>query len=96
MAVGEIRAARGHDVRRYWTAVAAAGFALVAATHLGPLAADPAGRVYSAYESPLAGALALALLVGLLASLAALFVVARRSGSPHPSDHPHSPGSIPV
>lgn len=80
------QAARGRLLRGYRMTVAAVGFALVAVTHVGPLAADPVASVYASHRSPVAGAVAVAALVALLVGLVALFVVARglRPAEPAP------------
>ena len=74
--------AKGRLLRRYRMAVAVAAFAFVALTHFGPMAADPLSKVYSAYAWPVAGATAAAVLVGLLVSLVALFLVSFAAGRP--------------
>ncbi len=86
VAFGFWRTARGHSMRGYWMGVAIVGIVFVVATHAGPFAPDPVAHVYSFYDSPIAGLAAVAILVGLLASLLALLAVAlgmpRRNTAP--------------
>ncbi len=59
--------------------VAVVAFALVAAVHFGPVATDRLSHVYASYDPPLLGGAAVSVVLALLASLIALFVLVRRS-----------------
>ncbi len=70
--------ARGRDVAGYHLFVAVGGLALLGFVHFVPTGDHeaPVRDIYMIYESPLAGTLALGVLAGLIASVAALGVVA--------------------
>lgn len=70
--------ARGRDVAGYHLFVAVGGLALLAFVHFVPVGGleAPIGDIYAAYGSPSAGLLALGILTGLLASVAALAAIA--------------------
>lgn len=70
---------RGRNMRRYRMTVAVVAFALVAAVHFGPVATDRLSHVYASYDPPLLGGAAVSVVLALLASLIALFVLVRRS-----------------
>lgn len=69
---------RGRNVRRYRMVVAVVAFALVAAVHFGPVAPDRLPHVFASYDSPIMGGAAVTVVLALLGSLIALFVLARR------------------
>ncbi|THE65719.1 hypothetical protein D8Y22_06000 [Salinadaptatus halalkaliphilus] len=54
----------------YWAVVTGAGFVMVTVLHFGPLAVEPPGDVVGPYESATVGYVALAWLVGFVATLA--------------------------
>ncbi|QIN81259.1 hypothetical protein GBA63_00465 [Rubrobacter tropicus] len=70
--------ARGHDVAGYHLFVAVGGLALIGFVHFVPVGGHeaPIGDIYAAYGSTSAGLLALGILVGLIANVAALAAVA--------------------
>ena len=70
--------ARGRSIAGYHLLVAAGGLALLGFVHFVPVGGHeaPIADIYAAYASPTAGALALAILAGLLTSVALLAVVA--------------------
>ena len=73
--------ARGHSIARYHLFVAVGGLAMLGFVHFVPVGGfeAPIADIYSAYGSPAAGALALAVLAGLLTSVALLALVALRA-----------------
>ncbi len=72
--------ARGRVVAGYWLFVALVGLALVFSVHfVGEGREAPISDIYQVYGSPAAGLLALAILAGLIISLAALAVTAFRA-----------------
>lgn len=73
--------ARGRDVAGYHLFVAAGGLALIGFVHFVPVGGHeaPIGDIYAAYGSTPAGLLALGILAGLIASVAALAAVALRT-----------------
>lgn len=70
--------ARGRDVAGYHLLVALGGLALIGSIHFVPVGGHeaPIGDIYAAYGSTSAGLLALGILGGLIASVAALAAVA--------------------
>ena len=79
--------ARGRDVAGFHLFVAVTGLALLGFVHFAPTGGQesPINDIYMVYESPVAGILALAILTGLITSLALLATTAfmtlrRRSG----------------
>lgn len=70
--------ARGRDVAGYHLFVAVGGLALLGFVHFVPVGGHeaPIGDIYAAYGSTPAGLLALGILAGLIASVAALAAVA--------------------
>lgn len=73
--------ARGRSIAWYHLLVAAGGLALLGFVHFVPVAGHeaPIADIYAAYGSPAAGLLALAILAGLLISVALLALVALRA-----------------
>ena len=73
--------ARGRSIAGYHLFVAAGGLAMLGFVHFVPLEGfeAPIADIYAAYGSPAAGALALAILAGLLTSVALLALVALRA-----------------
>ena len=73
--------ARGRDVTGYRLFVALGGLALIGFVHFVPVAGHeaPIADIYAAYGGAPAGLLALGILAGLLASVAALAAVALRT-----------------
>ena len=70
--------ARGRSIAGYHLFVAAGGLAMLGFVHFVPVAGHeaPIADIYAAYASPAAGTLALAVLAGLLTSVALLALVA--------------------
>lgn len=70
--------ARGRSVPGYHLFVAVVGLALLGFVHFVPTEnfEAPVGDIFMVYETPLAGAIALGVLAGLIASVAALGMVA--------------------
>jgi membrane protease YdiL (CAAX protease family) len=58
---------------RFWAGLSLGGGLFVAAVHLGPVATDTIAGIPSQYESPVAGGLAVALLVALIGVLVGTF-----------------------
>ena len=73
--------ARGFSIARYHLFVAVGGLVMLGFVHFVPVAGHeaPISDIYAAYESPAAGTLALAILSGLLTSVALLALVALRA-----------------
>lgn len=73
--------ARGRDVAGHHLFVAVVGLALIGAVHFAPTGVQesPIHDIYMVYESPLAGALALVILAGLMTSVALLTITAFRA-----------------
>ena len=71
-------AARGRDVTGYHLFVAVTGLALLGLVHFAPTGEQesPIHDIYMAYESPVAGMLALTILAGLMASVGLLAITA--------------------
>jgi hypothetical protein len=59
---------------RFWAMLSLGGGLFVAAIHLGPVATDTIAGIPAQYESPVAGGLAVVLLVALIGVLVAAFV----------------------
>ena len=70
--------ARGRSIASYHLFVAAGGLALLGFVHFVPVGTHeaPIADIYAAYASPMSGALALAILAGLLTSVGLLAIVA--------------------
>ncbi len=70
--------ARGRSISGYHLFVAAGGLALLGFVHFVPVGGQeaPIADIYAAYASPVTGALALAILAGLLISVTLLALVA--------------------
>ncbi len=78
---GFVYASRGKLAAGCWLFVAIVGFVAAAPTHLGPAAVEPLPIVYGyyvagAYNSPIMGAVAIVILLGLLGSVLLLAAVA--------------------
>ena len=70
--------ARGSSIARYHLFVAAGGLVMLVFVHFVPVESHeaPVADIYAAYASPAAGGLALAILTGLLTTVALLAIVA--------------------
>jgi membrane protease YdiL (CAAX protease family) len=71
---GLILSALGAVGPRFWAMLSLGGGLFVSVIHLGPVATDTIGGIPSQYESPVAGGLAVALLVALIGVLVGTFV----------------------
>jgi hypothetical protein len=68
---------------RFWAGLSLGGGLFVAAVHLGPVATDTIAGIPSQYESPVAGGLAVALLVALIGVLVGTFAYEVRLATRH-------------
>lgn len=87
VAIGLYLSGRGRAGAGFWALLAGGGALFVGLTHLGPFAAEPPREILDGYAAPVAGLVAFALLLTLLAVLAAhaalesyLWARARRPG----------------
>ena len=73
--------ARGYSIAGYHLFVSVAGLALISFVHFVPVGGHeaPMRDIYSVYDSPLVGLLALVILAGLITSVTMLAVVALRA-----------------
>ncbi len=74
-------AAKGHSTSRFWLFTAIVGLTLVVWVHFIPTGdyEAPIDDIYAVYGSPLAGLFALAVLVGLVISLATLAIASAQT-----------------
>lgn len=70
IATAALLSGRGRAGPRLWVALSSGGALFVLAVHLGPAAGDAVGEIADGYASPVAGLVATAALVGLIAVLA--------------------------
>lgn len=66
---GVVMAIAGHAGVRFWTILAVIGFLFVGLTHFGPLTQEPSEDIVGAYDSAIAGWVAIGILVGFLTAL---------------------------
>lgn len=86
IAVGLVLSLGGRVGPRFWSILSAGGALFVTAIHVGPAADDAVAGIPAQYASPLAGAVAVALLVAFVGVLAGTFLyelrLTRRSSGP--------------
>jgi hypothetical protein len=74
IAIGLLLARAGRVGPRFWTFLSAGGALFVTAVHVGPVAGDAVADIPRQYASPVAGAIAVGLLIALVAVLVANFL----------------------
>jgi hypothetical protein len=71
IALGLALSRRGRAGHEFWILLAGGGALFILAVHLGPAAGDEITRIPDGYDSPVAGLVALVILVALFAALVA-------------------------
>ncbi len=82
IAFGVALSLRGRIGPPFWSILSAGGALFVGTVHLGPVAGDAVAEIPGQYASPLAGAVAVALLVAFVAVLVGTFLYEIRLASP--------------